>query len=87
MGTGRTGGGVTAKRTQLSLAEQLEGAGTYLEQAAGRVAGLELGETPDQADLVAIEVARDEAREAAKLMQRVHERAARAAARAAQAGA
>jgi len=77
---------MASKRTQLSLAEQLDGAGAYLAQAAERVAGLALAEPPARGDLTAIEVARDEARQAANLMQRVHERATRAAAKAAQAG-
>ena len=78
---------MAAKRKANTLAEQLEGAASYLAQATERVAGLELADPPGQRELTMIEVARDEAREAAKLMQRVHERAARTAARAAQAGA
>ena len=78
---------MATKGKAVSLADQLEGARVYLEQAAGRVAGLEAADAPGRGDLTMIEVARDEAREAAKLMQRVHERARRAAARAAQAGA
>ena len=75
------------KNRPASLADQIEGARIYLEQAAGRVAGLEAAGEPGRSDLTMIEVARDEAREAAKLMQRVHERARRAASREAQAGA
>ena len=75
------------KAKPATLADQLEGAGIYLAQAAERVAGLELADPPQRGDLTMIEVARDEARQAAKLMQRVHERATRAAAREAQAGA
>ena len=75
------------KAKPATLADQLEGAGIYLAQAAERVAALELADPPGRGDLTMIEVARDEARQAAKLMQRVHERAARAADKAAQAGA
>ena len=75
------------KANPVSLADQLEGAGVYLAQAAERVAALAPADPPGRSDLTMIEVARDEAREAAKLMQRVHERAARAAAREAQPGA
>ena len=67
------------KAKPATLADQLEGAGIYLAQAAERVAALELADPPQRADLTMIEVARDEARQAAKLMQRVYERAAREA--------
>ena len=75
------------KAKAATLADQLEGAGVYLAQAAERVAALAPADPPGRGDLTMIEVARDEAREAAKLMQRVHERASRAATKAAQAGA
>ena len=75
------------KARPVTLADQLEGAGIYLAQAAERVAALAPADPPGRGDLTMIEVARDEAREAAKLMQRVHERASRAAAREAQPGA
>ena len=78
---------MATKAKPVTLADQLEGAGIYLAQAAERVAGLAPADPPGRGDLTMIEVARDEARQAAKLMQRVHERATRAAAREAQAGA
>ncbi len=75
---------MATKASPVTLADQVEGARIYLEQAAERVAGLAPADPPGRGDLTMIEVARDEARQAAKLMQRVHERATRAAAREAQ---
>ena len=77
---------MAAKRKALTMAEQIEGARAYLEQAAERVGSLEAAGPAGRRDMTMIEVARDEAREAAKLMQRVFERAKRAGAGGAPAG-